>query len=150
MSRPMKPQFEITRLKRALEIGCADDEHGVTQAVEIGIRVTLDSTAMFAGDVYVPPYDYCRSVDAVDAAIASRPRFILQETLFVAVAARILADPVIEAVDLSITKTERYAGCDGIGIRATVTRADLAALAPRYPEDPVLASLAATAPPAAP
>lgn len=145
MTSLLKPQFEITRLKRALEIGCADDEHGVTQAVEITLRVTLDSAAMFAGDVYVPPYDYCRSVDAVDAAIASRPRFILQETLFVAIAARVLADPVIEAVDLSITKTERYAGCDGIGIRATVTRRDLAALAPRYPEDPALAHLAATA-----
>lgn len=140
----MKGRFEITRLQRQMQIGCADDEQGVRQAVELTIRVTLDERHLFAGDTFTPPYDYCRSVQAVDDALASREHFILQETLLVAVAARILADPVIEDVELEITKTERYAGCDGIGIRARLTRADLAALAPRYPEDAALAAFAAT------
>lgn len=139
----MKGRFEITRLQRQMQIGCADDEQGVRQAVELTIRVTLDERHLFAGDTFTPPYDYCRSVQAVDDALASREHFILQETLLVAVAARILADPVIEDVELEITKTERYAGCDGIGIRARLTRADLAALAPRYPEDAALAAFAA-------
>jgi dihydroneopterin aldolase len=85
-------------------------------------------------------------VQAVDDAIASRPHFILQETLFVAIAARILADPVVQDVELEVTKTERYAGCDGIGLRARVTRADIAALAGRYPEDPAVAACAPATP----
>ncbi|MBL8333459.1 MAG: dihydroneopterin aldolase [Rubrivivax sp.] len=144
----MQGRFEILRLQRQMQIGCADDEQGVRQAVELTIRVTLDERHLFAGDTFTPPYDYCRSVQAVDDALASREHFILQETLLVAVAARILADPVIEDVELEITKTERYAGCDGIGIRARLTRADLAVLAPRYPEDAALAAFAPTPTPA--
>jgi dihydroneopterin aldolase len=146
---PLKPQFEITRLQRQMEIGCADDEHGVKQGVEITIRVTLDERDMFAGDTFTPPYDYCRSVQAVDDALASRRHFILQETLFVAIAARILADPVVQDVELQVTKTERYAGCDGIGLSARVTRADIAALASRYPEDPAVAAFAGAIAPVA-
>ena len=142
----LSTRFEITRLQRQMEIGCADDEHGVKQGVEVTIRVTLDGRDMFAGDTFTPPYDYCRSVQAVDDAIASRPHFILQETLFVAIAARILADPVVQDVELEVTKTERYAGCDGIGLRARVTRADIAALAGRYPEDPAVAACAPATP----
>ena len=142
----LNPRFEITRLQRQMEIGCADDEHGVKQGVEISIRVTLDARDMFAGDTFTPPYDYVRSVQAVDDALASRAHFILQETLFVAIAARILADPVVQELELQVTKTERYAGCDGIGLSARVTRADIAALADRYPEDPAVAACARMTP----
>lgn len=138
----MQGRFEILRLQRQMQIGCADDEQGVRQAVELTIRVTLDERHLFAGDTFTPPYDYCRSVQAVDDALASRPHFILQETLFVAIAARILADPVVQDVELQVTKTERYAGCDGIGLSARVTRADIAALVDRYPEDPAVAACA--------
>ena len=45
-------------------------------------------------------------------------------------------------LDLEIAKTERYDGCDFIATRASVARADLAALAARYPEDAALAPYA--------
>ena len=138
----LKAEFEVHRLRRTIEIGCAPDEHGVTQGVTITLRATLDGRTLFAGDTLTPPYDYCALIDAVDDAIASRPRFILQETLFVAIAARVLADPQVERLDLEIAKTERYDGCDFIATRASVARADLAALAARYPEDAALAPYA--------
>jgi len=134
----MKAQFEVDTLARQVEIGCADDEHGVQQAVTITLRATLDGSTLFAGDTRTPPFDYCALIDAVDAALASRPRFILQETLVVAVAARVLADPRVERIEIALAKTGRYPGCRSIGVRAAFERADLAALAARYPEDPVL------------
>ncbi|MFT3817953.1 MAG: dihydroneopterin aldolase [Rubrivivax sp.] len=134
----MKAQFEVDTLLRQVEIGCAEDEHGVQQAVTITLRATLDGTVMFAGDTRTPPFDYCALIDAVDAALASRARFILQETLVVAIAARVLADPLVERIEIALDKTERYQGCRAIGVRAAFERADLAALAARYPEDPVL------------
>ena len=138
----LKARFEIRRLERQVEIGCADDEHGVSQPIVVTIRVTLDSAHFFAGEVYAPPYDYCRAIQAVDDAIASRPRFVLQETLFVAIAARVLADPVIEDVEIELAKTARYDGCEQIGMTARVTRADLAMLASRYAEDPAVVDCA--------
>ncbi len=136
----MKAVFEVDQLQRQMEIGCADDEHGVQQGVSISLRATLDGGAMFAGDTRTPPFDYGVLVDAVDAALASRPRFILQETLVLAIAARVLAQPLIERLEIELDKTERYPGCRAIGVRAAFERADLAALAPHYPEDPVLAA----------
>lgn len=138
----MKAVFEVDTLQRRIEIGCAPDEHGVEQAVSLTLRATMDGRSMFAGDTLTPPFDYCAMVDAVDAAIASRPRFILQETLVVAIAARVLAHPLIEAIAIDLDKTERYAGTRAIGVRATFTRADLADLATRYPEDAALAAFA--------
>ncbi len=139
---PAEAVFEVNGVERRLEIGCADDEHGVTQPVLITLRATLDAADLFAGDTRQPPYDYVALLNSVDAAIASRPRFILQETLFVAIAARVLADPLVKRLHLQIAKTARYAGCRWIGISASVGRAELAAWAARYPEDPALAALA--------
>lgn len=136
----MKARFEVDTLLRQAEIGCADDEHGVQQAVTITLRATLDGSTLFAGDTRTPPFDYCALVAAVDAALASRPRFILQETLVVAIAARVLADPQVEQIEIALDKTERYPGCRSIGVRATFDRAALRALAARYPEDPILAA----------
>ena len=136
----MKAQFEVDTLARQVEIGCADDEHGVQQAVTITLRATLDGSTLFAGDTRTPPFDYCALIDAVDAALASRPRFILQETLVVAIAARVLADPLVQAIEIALDKTERYPGCRSIGVRAAFDRAALRALAARYPEDPALAA----------
>jgi dihydroneopterin aldolase len=139
----LKATFEVHALDRTIEIGCAPDEHGVTQPVQVTLRATLDAQHMFAGDTLTPPYDYVDLVQAVDDAIASRPRFILQETLFVAIAARVLASPVVERLELQIAKTARYDGCRWIGLAASLDRSQLRALAPNYPEDPVLAALAA-------
>lgn len=59
-----------------------------------------------------------------------------------AIAARVLANPLIEAIAIDLDKTERYAGTRAIGVRATFTRADLVDLATRYPEDAALAAFA--------
>ncbi len=136
----MQAQFEVDQLQRQMEIGCADDEFGVQQAVTITLRATLDGRSMFAGDTRQPPFDYCVLIDAVDAALASRPRFILQETLVVAIAARVLTQPLVERIDIALDKTERYPGCRAVGVRAAFDRADLATLAPLYPEDLALAA----------
>ena len=128
---PDLPCFEISDLKRDLEIGCADDEHGVQQPMLITLRAFLGPEDIFAGDTLTPPYDYCELIQAVDDAIASRPRFILQETLFVAVAARVLANPRVQALEMHMAKTARYEGCRCIGLRATLDRAALMRLAPR-------------------
>lgn len=138
----LKARFEIDRLERSIEIGCAPDEHGVRQPVVLTLRATLDGRTMFAGDLQEPPFDYCSITQAVDDAIASRPRFILQETLVVAVAARVLADPLVERIEIEIAKTARYDGCRAIGVLAGFDRADLAELAAAYPEDPAVAAYA--------
>ncbi len=142
----LKARFEIDRLERTIEIGCAADEHGVRQAVVLTLRATLDGRTMFAGDLLEPPFDYCAITQAVDDAIASRPRFILQETLAVAVAARVLANPLVERIEIELAKTERYAGCRAIGVQASFDRSDLAELAARYPEDPAIAAFASPHP----
>lgn len=134
--------FEITDLRRELEIGCADDEHGVTQPMLLTLRGHLAHEHLFTGDTLTPPYDYCALIDAVDAAIASRPRFILQETLFVAIAARVLAHPLVLSLDMHMAKTARYEGCRSIGLQATLDRDALRRLAPLYPEDAAVAAFA--------
>lgn len=136
------PCYEIHELRRELEIGCADDEHGVKQPLLLTLRATLAPEQLFAGDSFTPPYDYCELIQAADDAIASRPRFILQETLVVAIAARALANPLVESIEIEIAKTARYESCRAIGVRATLTRTDLRQLAPRYAEDPAVARLA--------
>lgn len=143
-SNPLRHgRFRVSRLERRMEIGCAPEEHGVQQAVEITLDAVLAHEHLFAGDTRTPPYDYAALVEAVDAAIASRPRFVLQETLAVAIAARALADARVERLVLEIAKTERYTGCRSIGVVASFDRAALARLAPRYPEDAALQRLAA-------
>lgn len=135
----LQAHFEIKNLLRRMEIGCAPDEHGVTQEVALTLRVTLHGDDLFGGETFQPGYDYTAMIDAVDAAIASRPRFVLQETLFVAIAARVLAHPLVQRLDMEMAKTERYSGCDAIGMAAALTRDDLRAIAARYAEDPALA-----------
>jgi dihydroneopterin aldolase len=130
----LKTYFELNELKRNLEIGCAEEEHGVNQEVVISMRVTLDGDKVFSGDTYKPPYDYCEMIKAVDDAIASRSRFVLQETLFFAIASRVLSSPLVQEVELSLQKTQRYTDCRSLGIRATLTRTDVHRLLDRYSE----------------
>jgi dihydroneopterin aldolase len=127
-----KAIYEVNELVREADIGCAPDEHGLKQAVVLTLRATVDTAEVFTGDTYTPPYDYVDMVRAVDDALAARPRYVLQETLAVEVARRVLANPLIESLDVHLAKTERYAGCRHIGLHVTFDRAALAALAPRY------------------
>lgn len=117
--------FELNELVRDVDIGCAPEEHGALQPVLISMRVALSSEAVFRGDTKAPPYDYCHMVEAIDEAIAAQPRFVLQETLFLQIAARVLAHSLVASLDLSLAKTQRYAGCRSMGMQARVTKADL-------------------------
>lgn len=131
----MSNVYELNALERDIEIGCADDEHGIRQQVLISMRVALVGDTLFSGEMQHPPYDYCELIDAVDSAIAARPRYILQETLLVAIACRVLRNPLVERLEISVSKTQRYAGCQSIGVRASLTRADALRIAARYPEE---------------
>jgi|GEM_PF-6264510 len=128
----LKAYFQLNELKRNIDIGCAEDEHGVKQEVVISMQVSVDASIAFSGDTYEPPYDYCSMITAVDEVIASKPRFILIETLFFSIGRRILADPIIKDVELSVFKTTRYTGCRSLGMRATLTRPDIDRFASRY------------------
>src|SRR5689334_6001211 len=117
MDTMLKTFFELNELVRKVHIGHDADEHGVQQEVMISMRVMLNGEAIFRGDTYTMPYDYCDMIKAVDEAIAAQPHFILQETLFFFIARRVLSHPLIEAVDLNFSKTRRYTGCRSIGIQ---------------------------------
>ncbi len=132
----MKTFFKLNELKRTIEIGCAEEEHGVKQEVLISIQVTLDGNTVFAGETYKPPYDYCHMIEAVDQAISSKPRFVLQETLFFAIAQLVLSHPLIQEMELSLFKTQRYSGCESLGMSAILTKADVQRLRERYADKP--------------
>jgi len=132
----LKTFFKLNELRRTVEIGCADEEHGVKQEILISMQVTLDSNTVFSGETYKPRYDYCHMLEAVDQAIDSKPRFILQETLFFAIAQRVLSHPLIPEMELSLLKTQRYSGCQSLGISATLTKADIQKLEERYADKP--------------
>jgi dihydroneopterin aldolase len=130
----LKAYFVLNELSRDVEIGCAEEEHGVKQKVSISMRVMFDGGAMFSGEMDKPPYDYCDIIKAVDDAIASQPRFILQETLFFAIARRVLSHPFVEGIELSLSKTQRYVDCRSLGVQAILTKADIQHLSDRYAE----------------
>lgn len=135
---PPYAHYELNSLFREIEIGCADEEHGIRQPVTISMRVALVGDTLFGGETAHPEYDYCEMLKAVDDAIASRPRFILQETLLVAIACRVLASRRVERLEIVIAKTQRYEGCDSIGVRANLTYADVLRIAERYPQERAL------------
>jgi dihydroneopterin aldolase len=130
----LKAYFELNELKRDVEIGCAKEEYGIKQEVLISMRLTLDGNTIFSGETYAPPYDYCNMIKAVDDAIASRSRFVLQETLVFEIASRVLSHPLVEGVELRLFKTQRYAGSRSLGIQATLTKDDIHRLLDRYTE----------------
>jgi dihydroneopterin aldolase len=132
---PPYAHYELNSLVREIEIGCANEEHGIRQPVTISMRVALVGDTLFGGETKHPKYDYCDLLKAVDDAISSRPRFILQETLLVAIACRVLANRLVERLEIVIAKTQRYEGCESIGVRASLTHADVLRIAERYPQE---------------
>ncbi len=131
---PLKAFFRLNELIREVEIGCADDEHNIKQRVLISIEVELQGEAVFCGDTMNPPYDYCDIISAVDQAIESRPRFILQETLLFMIAKIILMNPIVKIADISFSKIERYPACQSIGVRATFNKDDILSFSNHYPD----------------
>jgi dihydroneopterin aldolase len=127
----LKTYFVLNELSRDIEIGCAEEEYGIKQNISITIRAMLDAISVFCGDTDHPPYDYCDMIKAVDDAIASQSHFILQETLFLAIAERLLSHPLVESIDLSLSKTNRYENCKSLGVEGTLNKSGLQVLLER-------------------
>ena len=130
--------LEVRGLQRQADIGCSVAEHGVLQPVLLDLRAGLMPSVLLRGDATTPALDYLVLVQAVDAALASRDHVALQETLCVAIAARVLADPRIDVIELRLAKTAAYPGCEGLGIHTTIDRATLRQVAHHYLEDPAV------------
>ena len=117
----MGPYFEVNGYRARAQIGCAPDEHGVTQETVVDLRVHLVAEPALYLDRYAMAYDYLQATDAIAATIAEG-HHILQEALALKIGRRILASAQVERVDVRVRKTERYEGVDSIGFFTTVDR----------------------------
>ena len=117
----MGPYFEVNGYRARAQIGCAPEEHGVTQETVIDLRVHLVAEPALYLDRYAMAYDYLQATDAIAATIAEG-HHILQEALALRIGRRILASAQVERVDVRVRKTERYEGVDSIGFFTVVDR----------------------------
>ena len=120
-SPTQNPHFEINGYRARAQIGCAPDEHGVTQETIVDLRVNLFFDPALYLDRYEMPYDYLQALDAITTTVAEG-HHILQEALALRIGRRILASAQVECVDVRVRKTERYEGVDSIGFFTTVDR----------------------------
>ena len=118
---PTAPYFEINGYQARAQIGCAPDEHGVTQGVVVDLRVHLFFNPGLYLDRYTMPYDYMAAVDAIATTLAEG-HHILQESLALKIGRRVLASEHVERVDVRVRKTERYDGVESIGFFTPVDR----------------------------
>ena len=68
-SPTQNPHFEINGYRARAQIGCAPDEHGVTQETIVDLRVNLFFDPALYLDRYEMPYDYLQALDAILAKI---------------------------------------------------------------------------------
>ncbi|MEY4754828.1 MAG: hypothetical protein RJA44_2503 [Pseudomonadota bacterium] len=115
------PYFEINGYRSSAQIGCAPDEHGVTQEVVIDLRVHLFFDPALYLDRYQMPYDYMAAMNAIADTLAEG-HHILQEALALRIGRRILVSEHVERVDVRVRKTERYEGVESIGFYSTIDR----------------------------
>ena len=115
------PCFEVNGYRADARIGCAPEEHGVTQAVVIDLRVHLFFNPALYLDSYTMPYDYMAAMDAISATVAEG-HHILQEALALKIGRRVLASEHVERVEVRLRKTERYEGVESIGFFTPVDR----------------------------
>jgi len=120
-SRTHNPHFEINGYRARAQIGCAPDEHGVTQETIVDLRVNLFFDPGLYLDRYEMPYDYLQALDAITTTVAEG-HHILQESMALKIARRVLESTHVESVDVRIRKTERYEGVESIGSFTQVDR----------------------------
>lgn len=123
-------RFEVKSYQKRIVIGCADEEQLAPQEVIFDVVAELPASASLLVDVPHPVFDYCTLTDAIDAACAAAGVKILQEPLAFDVMGRMFdASPLVQALEVFIRKTERYADTDWIGFRMHLTRGQWQALA---------------------
>ncbi len=115
-------QFEVKDYRKQIEIGCAVDEHGVSQEVVFDIVAELTPTAMLLNDTYDTPFDYCHLTRCVDEVCSGKRHHILQEPMCLEIMSLIFQHPLVNEVEIFSRKTQRYAGTDHIGFRLRLTR----------------------------
>lgn len=120
-SPTQNPHFEINGYRARAQIGCAPDEHGVTQETIVDLLVNLFFDPALYLDRYEMPYDYLQALDAITATVAEG-HHILQESMALKIARRVLESEHVESVDVRIRKTERYEGVESIGFFTHVDR----------------------------
>lgn len=122
---PSGPYFEINAYRARAQIGCAPEEHGVTQEVVVDLRVHLVPHPALYLDSYQMSYDYMAAVEAIEATVREG-HHILQESMALKIGRRILSSEQIACVDVRLRKTERYDDVDSIGFFTPVDRELLA------------------------
>jgi dihydroneopterin aldolase len=123
-------RFEVKSYQKRIVIGCADEEQLAPQEVIFDVVAELPASAGLLVDVPHPVFDYCLLTDAIDAACAATGIKILQEPLAFDVMGRVFAaSGLVQALEIFIRKTERYANTDWIGFRMQLTRGQWQALA---------------------
>ena len=115
------PHFEINGYRARAQIGCAPDEHGVTQETLVDLRVNLFFDPAIYLDRYEMPYDYLQALDAITETVAEG-HHILQESLALKIARRVLESEQVASVEVRVRKTERYSGVESIGFFTHVDR----------------------------
>jgi len=123
-------RFEVKSYQKRIVIGCADEEQLAPQEVIFDVVAELPASASLLVDVPHPVFDYCLLTDAIDGACAATGIKILQEPLAFDVMDRVFAaSGLVQALEIFIRKTERYADTDWIGFRMHLTRGQWQALA---------------------
>jgi dihydroneopterin aldolase len=121
--------FEVASYRKRIVIGCADEEQLSAQEVIFDLKADVARQANLLVDAAHPVFDYCVLTDAVDAACAMAGPRILQEPLAFEVLERIFeSSSLVEALEIFVRKTERYADTESIGFRLRLTRAQCADL----------------------
>lgn len=104
----------IRGLRRHVFIGAYDDERNRRQTVTFDIDVWV-GWEHSSGAQLTEVYDYTAIPQAVDAVIA-QGHIDLQETLVDAIAAKLLCDPRLLAVQIASCKREAMLDAEGVGV----------------------------------
>lgn len=100
---------------RNVEIGCYEEEFGVTQALRFNVVLDVPRFTPESADEEAAIVSYDLIVDAVEALI-SGPRISLVETFAERLAACLLSDSRVSQVWIRIEKLDRVIGSLGVEI----------------------------------
>ncbi|MGB0853325.1 MAG: dihydroneopterin aldolase [Pikeienuella sp.] len=100
---------------RNVEIGCYEEEFGVTQALRFNVVLDVPRFTPEAADEEAAIVSYDLIVDAVEALISGQ-RISLVETFAERLAARLLADSRVSRAWIRIEKLDRVSGSLGVEI----------------------------------
>lgn len=106
---------------REIEIGCYQEEFGVTQALRFNVVLDVPRFSADAADDESAIVSYDLIVDAVEA-LATGERISLVETFAERLAARLLDDRRVSRAWIMIEKLDRVSG--SLGVEIVRTRAD--------------------------